>query len=318
MSASIKNAIVFNAELPNAKLMEEHLKEAAFTPASEFTTGSHGFVPNEITGYLVSSFAGGYSITLRIDEKVIPSSAVNSEVDHKVKEIEAENPDYKVSHKERLAIKESVIADHIPTALTKTTLVNAYYHIEDGFLYIDTSSRNIARVFMGLIVSSVGSVKTETINVSGLKYGLTTRFNAMLAGAPDRDVFGELYVTNNVTLARKQQGEAKEVVNYRNIELASCDDLQDLIGSHFQVESISLANDHLEFKLDCEFKLKSLDWCTDEQDQELEGLNSKIEAWEIEVAAKVIILNDVVRKMIDIFKYQEDANSEDAKGDLDD
>lgn len=307
MSLNIKNAIVFKAELPSAKEITEHLEAKPFIPVSELGVRSHGFVPNRVMGELVPKFEVGYALTFRLDEKVIPNDALKSEVEKKLAEIAERQPDRKVTRKERGAIRETILAEFIPKALVRTIIVNAYYHIKDNILIVDTPNMRIAQMVMSDLVLCTGSVKTETVNVSDLKYGLTAKFDAFLQGKPAHDCFGDLLnVSDSVQLSRKVGNEAKEVVNYRNIDLPEREDLQELIGMGFSVESISLESDNLEFKLDSEFKLKGFKW-TDAIEQEFTEIEDGTELWQHEATVKVIILNDVVKSLVSALEYKEDA-----------
>ncbi|MDI9095804.1 recombination-associated protein RdgC, partial [Providencia rettgeri] len=75
------------AELPSAEALENHLKELPFIDILESHSISYGFIPNKTTGELVTPIEGGYIITFRIDEKIIPKAAIAFEVNRRIEKL---------------------------------------------------------------------------------------------------------------------------------------------------------------------------------------------------------------------------------------
>lgn len=85
----IKSAVTYKAEIPTDKAaLIAHLAEQQFTECGELQLRSVGFVPVTDGGDLVEAFAGGLAFRVRVDDKIIPSSAVKSAVEKQVQKIE--------------------------------------------------------------------------------------------------------------------------------------------------------------------------------------------------------------------------------------
>lgn len=296
----MKNIITFNAALPAAKALTEHLQELPFTELTESMFSSYGFVANPITRELVSEFKGGLSISIRYDEKILPAAAVNDEVNKRVLAIEEETGQG-VTRKEKQAIKEMVLADLVKQALTRSVIIHAYHHTDSGRLFVATSSDKMASLVMSMLVKVVGSVQTKTTHVADAKHGLTTRLRALIAGGGDcLDGFGQFEVGDSCRLVR-DQGQ-KEVINYTGTEIAVCDELIEKLDSGYMVEALALSINHLSFKLTHEFRMKSLSW-NDVDDAEYDN---QIEAWMNDAAAKLFLLNHTRATLLEMLEYREE------------
>lgn len=298
----MKNIITFRAELPTAKALAEHLLELPFTELEENDFSRTGFVPNPVTQELVSTFEGGYSVCLQYDEKILPAAAVKSEVDKRVAAIE-ESDGRAVKRKEREQIKDMVLNELVKRALSRSTLIYAYYHIESRYLYVVTSSKDLSQRLVHCLLKCVGSIKTETINVTDVKHGLTTRLTALINGGNERYTFGEFEVGDSCKLVRKFDKEDKETINYTGVMVKYCDELLVRLGDGFGVESLALNIQGLSFKLNLDFQMKSLAWAGDEDTEQDEDL---VQAWMDDAATKVFILNHASSLLVQMLEYREE------------
>ena len=64
---------------------------------------------------------------------------------------------------------------------------------------VNTTNKNIAGMAVAMLVKVVGSVKTETINISDIKNGLTTRLKNYINGVANAE---GLTVGNYIQLSR--------------------------------------------------------------------------------------------------------------------
>ena len=308
----MKNIITFRAELPTAEALATHLLELPFTELEENDFSRSGFVANPFTQELVSTFEGGYSVCLQHDEKILPAAAVKSEVDKRVAAIE-EADGRPVHRKERQQIKDMVLGELVKRALFRSTLIYAYYHIESRHLFVVTSSKEHSQKLVHALLKCVGSIKTETINVTDVKHGLTTRLTALINGGQERDTFGEFGVGDSCKLVRKIGGEDKETINYTGVLIGECEELLTRLDSGFGVESLALSIQGLSFKLNHDFQMKSLAWAEDEDAEHDEDL---VQAWMDDAAVKVFILNHASNLLTKMLEYrEEDANNEPSAAD---
>ncbi|WP_073383934.1 recombination-associated protein RdgC, partial [Edwardsiella piscicida] len=260
--AQIKNAIVYKATLPNTENLLAHMQERLFTDVSETAFGSTGFVINEITGELITPITGGFSFTIRSDEKLIPAKAIKNKVDERIAELQRKNLfGERIKRSEKADIRSMVIAEMCKTAFVKSVFINCYYSEENHLLFVDTPSANVANMCMHMLVMVTGSVKTETINVSDPKHGLTTRLKNYLQN--NMQPFDGFTVGNMVQLGRMD--EQKEVITYSETELFSIsDEILSKLSVCFTVEKLRLVfNGDIAFVLTNKFHFKQINLLSD-------------------------------------------------------
>jgi recombination associated protein RdgC len=304
MKQLIKSATIYCAELPSANMLREHFLEDAFCDVLSLQAGGVGFVPRTDTFVwengvnLVEDFAGGMAFTVRVDAKIIPSSVVKAEVDRRAKLVERDTGS-KPGKKERAEMKLEVIDSFLPHALVRSTLITCYHHTATNYLIIPTTSKKLAQQVVTLLVNSVGSVKTTTINVADAKGGLTRRLKQWVGG--DLEAFGGLDPRTEVVL---EQGERK--VSVKMSDLASAGRaLNEALDSHFTVKSLGLSFDNdVELRLTDDFKMRGI-WnpcAVEEEDPEFDTFAAK-------AAIEVAELTGAITFLCEMLGYQEEAKA---------
>lgn len=299
MKQLIKSATVYCAELPGAGALREHFLEDTFCDVLSLQAGGIGFVPRTDTyvaengANLVEEFTGGVAFTVRIDQKIIPGSVVKAEVERRAKLIERETG-RKPGKKERAEMKLEVIDGFMPHALVRSTLITCYHHTATDFLIIPTTNKKLAQQVVSLLVNSVGSVKTTTINVADVKGGLTKRLKDWLDG---EDSFGGMYPVGEAVL---EQDDRRVAV--RMAELMAADaGLKEALGRGFTVKSLGLTFERgTSLKLTDDFQLRGI-WVGDpieEGDDDSFGAQATLELAE---------LTDAITFLCEMFGYQEES-----------
>ena len=293
MKQLIKSATIYNAELPDAEALLEHLEKAVFIDPLSLQAVSVGFVPREDDVALVETFTGGLSFTVRLDQKIIPNSVVNAEVAKRVKQIKLEQG-RKAGKKERKDIKSEVIDGFLPRALDKTTITTCYYHPFSKYLIVPTTNKKVLGYAVSALVDAVGSVKTTTINVSNVKGGLTTRLKQWLAD--EEPAFDGLHPCDEVALEQ----EARKVSIKMNDLEAARSALNEALAAHFEVKSLGFQfNDGTEARLTDEFKLRRILF----QHPPVEGED---ELFAAQATLEVSAVVDSVTALCEMFGYKEE------------
>ncbi|MFV4846609.1 recombination-associated protein RdgC [Edwardsiella tarda] len=301
--AQIKNAIAYKATLPNTENLLAHMQEQLFTDVTETAFHGYGFVANDITGEMITPITGGFSFTIRYDEKVLPAKAVVSKLSERIAELQAKNLlGYKISRPVKNELKQAVLAEMCKTAFVKTTLLTCYYNEENHLLFVDTPSANMANMCMHLLVMATGSVKTETINVSDPKHGLTTRLENYLKN--NMQPFDGFTVGNMVQLWR-MDGQ-KEVITYSETELTSIsDEILEKLSACFTVEKLRLVfNGDITFVLTNKFHFKQINLLSDSAYEDDDDLPYR---WRHEAGLKLFLLSNIVLGLVSVLEYKDDA-----------
>ncbi|MGA8121293.1 recombination-associated protein RdgC [Rouxiella badensis] len=296
--APIKNAIVYKAILPDADALAEHLKEVLFTDLGESDVRRAGFVPNLLTSELVTPYQGGLSVSLRIDEKILPPKVISRELAERRANIER-NLGLKLNRAEVRDLRDAVIMELVKQAFVKTTIINAYYSIENNLLIVTTGSKPFASLLISYLIKAVGSVKTETIHISDIKHGLTTKLKAYLDD--DKAVFQGFGVGDFIQLSRKV--DQKEIIRYQAEVESIATELQENLQSGYIVDLIKLYLADVSFLITENFHFKRID-LRDALDTDEEDAEDIAWRWRHEAAVATLQLTNVVNTLCILLSYK--------------
>lgn len=147
----------FNREFSLACLVNETLQDFEFTPCGSQDISRLGFVPplcHKSTN-LVHSACGHYMVAVKKEEKILPAECVREMANEKVKLLEQQEC-RKISKKERDAIKDDVISELLPRALTKSKVTTVYFIGE--LVIVDSAGSAKAEEALSLIRKAIGSL----------------------------------------------------------------------------------------------------------------------------------------------------------------
>lgn len=156
-----KNAIIYL--LPDGWQLEagfaEKLEQAAFTPCMGLDWFSEGFAaPVAFSPELVLPADYTWRVALKKEEKVLPAGVIRDILDERVVEIqnaEARN----VWHKEKQQLKEQIVDDLLPRALTQSRRTEAIFDTERGFLLVNEASDKRAEQMLIKLREALGGLK---------------------------------------------------------------------------------------------------------------------------------------------------------------
>lgn len=196
-----KNAIIYL--LPDGWQLEagfaEKLEQAAFTPCMGLDWFSEGFAPpTPFSSDFVFTAQNSNRVCLKHEEKVLPSATVRDLVNGKVAEIqeaEARN----VWYEEKQQLKEQIVDDLLPRALTQSRRTEAIFDTERGYLLVNEASNKRAeqmliklrealvglKVVMPHTQESPSSLMTEWLLQGHAEGGFELGYNVLLQGVGD-------------------------------------------------------------------------------------------------------------------------------------
>tara|TARA_R110000851_G_scaffold100026_3_gene215445 strand:+ start:3502 stop:4401 length:900 start_codon:yes stop_codon:yes gene_type:complete len=247
----MKNITTFKTELPEIGVLERQLIASPallYTECAETQFRTFGFAKESS----LVKLENGYRIDFVYEQKDIPSSAINNEVQKIIKSIE-NIEDRTPMKKERTAIKEDVMMELCHRALTKIARFSAFYHTERQVLLIDSSNKDHASALMNCLTRLQGSIKTTTLHVCGVSNSVGTaaldsiRSNSelMIAGF----YFGEKLNLQSI------EDKSQTIKFSTDYNLAH---VEELLCSNYIVKSLSLSKGGLTFMLTDDFKIKSI------------------------------------------------------------
>ncbi|NNG12626.1 MAG: recombination-associated protein RdgC [Halobacteria archaeon] len=150
----------------SAEALDSRLRKLAFKGCSRMDLAASGWVPplGRHGEQLVHATNGYFMICSRKAEKIIPASVVRQLLDDRVAEVEAaESRD--VYRREKLRMKDEIMIDLLPRALTRNTDLYAYIDTRSGYVVVDTPTPSRAEDLISQVRSSLGSFKATPVRV---------------------------------------------------------------------------------------------------------------------------------------------------------
>jgi recombination associated protein RdgC len=303
----IKSAVIFSAELPSRDLMLNHLAEIPFAPVGEVMISRAGFIPNATTAELVTPIEGGYSFSVRQDEKHLPKAGVNRAVSDVIQAYADEHELLVADLDEDLVglLTEQTMEKLIANAMIKTTVVHCFYSEEAQFLIVPTTSKPLAQTVMSLLIKAVGSVKTSTIHVSNIKGGLTTRlknFMGMDGEDGDETAFDGFKLGASCLLKFKTDKAKFDMADLTSARAG----LVEALDAEMEVELMELIHHDVAFKLTHDFKLRGIQFLaelTEDEQANREGADGAF-IWRLEAATQLLQVVALIEALCGLFEYK--------------
>lgn len=296
---NINNPAIFRATMPSCEEMATALKELEFKELEDGSTlfGTSGFVPNPITGELVAPFTGGYSFIVRKDQKVIPPEAVGRMVDKRISAMTDQGID--VTREQREAIKDDVIAVMAARAFICSKFAYCFYSTEHHLLFV-VGTNPMVDLSLSMALRCVGTIKTTTIHIDGVKTGLTDILKQYVARVDEgtglldgSDLFAGFELGDRI-LMTKLSSDEKMMID--GTDMSSSVELRTAIESGFTVDIIRLADPSgMSFDLDHKFKISRIDWPKMPRDED--GDYDMPYYWRQDASIQVLMLSKIVNAM---------------------
>lgn len=212
---------------------------------------SQGWVSPFNSNSDVFCLQSGYAqlFQLAIEEKVIPPASINKKVQDKINEI-YNSTGIRVGRKQKNDIKNEILFNILPNALSKFNTMLAYIDNSLDLLVVDSSSQNKAEDLVSQLRQTLGSFKASVFSESSSRAVVLT--NWLSTGElPEGFEFG-----HNVVL--QTFDGSKSIIRCKNIDF-NADEITRHIENGYMVTEIGLCfRDRVEFTITYEFSLKGI------------------------------------------------------------
>lgn len=250
-----ENAVQDLAELVAAK---------AFKACGSQNSWSFGWVPplHAAEGEdMVLAGSGRVMLTLKHEEKILPSASVSKLLKDRIKAVEKADA-RKVGAKEKSMLRDEIIKDLLPKCLSKETFLNGYLSIDEGLLVIDTPTAARAEEFCSHLRKTIGSLPVVPVQ-SNSTFERTMTDWLYDTKAPDGFLMGYDAVLGDV------EGGGKILLRGQDL---SSEEVCAHLGMGHRVKEVRLeVADTVDFTLTGSFQLKSLKWAPELKDQSIEA-----------------------------------------------
>jgi len=211
----------------------EKLAQRGFQPCARSQAQSAGWVPplGEESSELVHAAGGRMLLKLKREERLLPATVVREQLEEKVAAIEAQQG-RKVYRKERLTMKDEIVADCLPRAFTRSTGVYTYIDTRANWIFVDTASAGRAEELLNLLRECIGSFPVLLPQVNNAPAATMTGWLAH-HNLPEDFALGE-------ECELRDPGDEGGVVRCRGVDLLS-EEVETHLHAGKQVARLSLS-----------------------------------------------------------------------------
>lgn len=248
-----KSATFFTLVLPeNFEASSAQL--SAYVPAGATQEKSVGWIPprRQENGALFEVVGGELILSLMIETRSVPSSALRREVDAKAREIE-ESTGRKPGKKERRAIEEDALLTLLPKAFPKQTIVTGWINRKDRLLVVDTHSQGKIDEFITELIKAVPGLSVSLVQTAQSPQASMTQW--LLSTDPE-EWPPQLCVERECCL--KSSGDDVATVKFANHQLATEDVRKHVKEGKLPIELAMSWDGRVAFVLTETLKLKKI------------------------------------------------------------
>lgn len=247
------NAISYQFTKPfnvTVEQIQSDLEQHLFAPCGSMDLKKQGWasaIPG--TTSLVHAAGDNALICLKTEEKILPSSVINKELNEKIQLLEVERGQ-KVGRSERMTLKEEIIQQLLPKAFTKDSLLFAYIDYKGQRIIVNASSSNKAETLLAFLRQSLGSLPVLPFKPE------TDLLTTLTDWVKNNSIPSPFALSHNISL--KALDEEASQAKLKNLDLTE-EEVQLHISNGKYVERVSLCWDRkISFDLTDEGHLKQI------------------------------------------------------------
>lgn len=238
------------AELPEKRYLDESLGNSWFTEPQGLDFFSEGFThPNPFCDLAVFDADGSMLVSLKKEEKIVPSAAIKYKLDEQIIKIQA-NEGRNVGRREKQELREAIIDDLLPKALIKSS--RTYGLFAGEWLFVDTANRRKAENLLTKLREALGGLPAQQPLTRQSPSALMT--NWLLQG----EAQGRFVLDSDITLVGV--GDVAPKVKISRKDLTAEDVVQHAKNGMTVTELGLVWNDRVAFILTQDLTLKRIQW----------------------------------------------------------
>ena len=246
--------------------LDSQLGAYPYNPCQRHQLASFGFISpfSEQSEVLHHKVGDNVLLCAKKEEKVLPASAINAQLDDKAQAY-AQEHGRPMPKKERAALKEDIVHEMLPQAFSRFSVIWAYIDVKGQRLIVDSSASNKAEDFNALIRGALGSLPVKPWGAEqSAEVFFTQWLQQQAAPAPfELGTDAEL----------KGVGDEPAVVRLKQQELASDEILTHLSHGKLATKLGLLWDAHMSFVLEDDYAIKRLQFSevVKEQNDDMAG-----------------------------------------------
>ena len=231
--------------------LNDLLAAQAFVPCGSQDLKRSGWAPplGRHGSEFVHSTAGNMMLCLKRQDRLLPSSVVNEELEEKALAIE-ENESRKLPRKERQTLKDEIMFSLLPKAFTRSSLQFVYISPKENLLVVDASSEKRAEELVSELREAVGSLSVIPLNVRNQPIDVMTRWLSS-GQLPENFELGE-------ECELRDNADINSIIRCKNQDLAAIEIINHIkAGMHVSKLALNW-QEHIECVVDEKLSIKRL------------------------------------------------------------
>lgn len=270
-----RNLMLYRLPVPWAidlAALEEQLARGPFVRCPSNEPKSRGWVAPRKNGALVHACNRQWLIALRTEERLLPSTVINDEVEERAEQLETQQG-YKPGRKQLKELRERVTEELMPRAFTRRRTAFVWIDPVNGWFCVDASSPAKAEEVI------------EHLRWSLNEFPLTLPHTQLSPTSAMADWLASGEAPSGFTVDRdcevKAVGEEKATVRYVRHPLEGDDIKSHLAGGKLPTRLAMTWNDRLSFVLTEKLEIKRLaflDLVKEEAEQSAENAEEQFDA----------------------------------------
>lgn len=194
--------------------LEEQLDENRFQPCGKHDTFKLGWsaAAGKLSDQLSHFASGNILLSIKKQEKILPSTVINEALDEKIRAIE-ESEGRQVFRKERESFKEEIIFELLPRAFTRSKTVHGYIDTVNNYIVINTPSAQRADEFLNHLRESIGTLPAVPLTSQHEPVKSMTRWVKETSMPKPFMLGGECELTDPLNNQNKIKAKNQEITN---------------------------------------------------------------------------------------------------------
>lgn len=227
ISPFFKNAVIYRLKKESVITSEDHIQELAdeleklrFTPCTSRDFSTCGWVPplGELSDQLYHFANGQLLLTLRKEEKILPSQVIADELNKRVSKLEHQQT-RRLKKSEKACVRDDVIYSLLPRAFTRNSTTNIWINMAQSLVVVDAGSVSRAEDALDVLRKTLGSLPVvplmmqSPIELTLTEWVKTGKFPAGFTPGSEAELKGILGC-DGVGFFRKQDLVSDEILTH--------------------------------------------------------------------------------------------------------
>lgn len=204
----------------DADELQQQLTQFAFRHCGKQELATMGWVsPLQGGKELLHAANGRFWLTLKKQERLLPASVINAELDEKVAQIEQETGS-PVGKKAKQDLKQEIMHRLLPQAFTKNSFLHGVICPAENLVMVDSSADGKAETFLAMLRKAMGSLPVVPLGKTSIASELThwLQDNAIPKDIElmDEAEFKDVSEEASIVRCKNQDLTSEEMLNHIN------------------------------------------------------------------------------------------------------